>query len=342
MSGRPEYSFYQSDWKSVAKQIGKEGLLASLEKMVLIRNFERRAEAEYQQGNIGGFFHSYMGQEAIQTACTEALGKDHWYTTTYRCHALALLLGATPNEIMAELFGKTTGNAQGRGGSMHLYEEKLLGGFGIVGGHLPIATGAGFSLKYQEKKDLISICFLGDGAVVQGAVHESFNLASLWNLPCLYVIENNQWGMGTAVNRAVCIQPIAENMSKAYGIESYTLDGMDFFNCYAAFLEICEKIKKTSRPLLIEVVTERFRGHSISDPGLYRSKEDLKKSMEKDPIELMKQKLIELGYITQQDFETMDKQCREAVIQSIEFAKKSPNPDPAILEEGVFAPEDRL
>lgn len=341
-SKKVEYHFFQSDWKSVAQAIGKEDLLQCFQKMLLIRNFEKRAEAEYQKGNIGGFFHSYMGQEAIQTACTAALGKDHWYTTTYRCHALALLMGATPNEVMAELFGKEVGNAKGRGGSMHLYEKKMLGGFGIVGGHLPIATGAGFSLKYQKQKGLISICFLGEGAVAQGVVHESFNIAALWDLPCLYVIENNQWGMGTAVNRAICVQPIAESMCHSYGIEGYTLDGMDFFNCYAGFLELKNKIVKNSRPILVEVVTERFRGHSISDPGLYRSKEELKQSMEKDPILLMKQKLLDLGFLTEEDYEVFDKRAKEEAIASIEYAKKSPEPNLNTLEEGVFAPEDPI
>ena len=183
----------------------------------------------------------------------------------------------------------------------------MLGGFGIVGGHLPIATGAGFSLKYQ-KQDGVSICFLGDGAFVQGAVHESLNLASLWNLPCIYVNENNQWGMGTAVNRAVCVQPIAEHFAQAYDMKSYTFDGMDFFSCYGGFSHVFDEVRKTGRPVLIEVVTERFRGHSISDPALYRSKEELEEAKQRDPIPLFVDKLKKQKIITDKEFEALEKE----------------------------------
>lgn len=333
-----KYHFLKADQKELLKTLSKETLLESLQKMLLIRNFEIRAESAYQMGKVGGFFHSYIGQEAIQTSCCQALGTEHWYATTYRCHALALLHGCTPDEIMAELYGKVTGNAKGRGGSMHLYAKHLLGGFGIVGGHLPIATGAGFSLKYQGKEDLISICFLGDGAVVQGAVHESLNLASLWNLPCLYVIENNQWGMGTAVNRAVCQQPIAESLAKSYGISGYTVDGMDFFSCYHAFSSFYKEIVETKRPIVVEMITERFKGHSVSDPALYRSKEELDEAKKKDPIHRFSRVLIEENLLTEEQFKEYDKQEREKAVKAMEFADKSEDPDPISLEEGVFAP----
>lgn len=334
------YNFFSSDKKEVIASIGKEGLIKALKQMLLIRHFELRGEAAYSQGKVGGFYHSYMGQEAIQTACIAACGLDHWFTTTYRCHALALLLGASPNEMMAELYGKVTGNAGGRGGSMHMYTDRLLGGLAIVGGHVPIALGAAFSIQYLKQKGLASFCFLGDGAVVQGAVHESLNLAALWNLPLITVIENNQWGMGTAVQRAVCIHPIAENLAKSYGIKSYTLNGLDFFNCYAGFQAAFKECLETSRPVLIEAVTERFRGHSISDPGLYRTKEDLQKTMEKDPIQSLKQALIESNFLTDEEFKEMDKEIRDEVIASMKFAEESSLPDPIVLEEGVFAPEE--
>ena len=334
-----DYKFFKTDPKKVLSALTKEVLLEALREMVLIRQFETRAEAAYQQGLIGGFFHAYMGQEAIQTACVYALGRDHWYTTTYRCHALALLLGATPNEVMAELYGRETGNALGRGGSMHLYADRLLGGFGIVGGHIPIATGAGFSIKYKDEKDKLSLCFLGDGATVQGAVHESLNLAALWDLPCIYVIENNQWGMGTGVERAVAAQPIAEHLAKAYAIESYTIDGMDFLGCYQAFQEIGKKVCDTQRPVLIEAVTERFRGHSISDPGLYRSKETLQKAMQRDPIPLFFHALQDAKVIDQTSFDEMQKSEKQVVIDAMKFANESPWPDPVVLEEGVYAPD---
>lgn len=334
-------TFFPHDTKSVIKKLGKNTLLELLRQFLLIRNFEIRAEAAYQQGFVGGFFHSYMGQEAIQIAAVNVFGKEEWYTTTYRCHALALLLGATPNELMAELYGRSTGNAKGRGGSMHFFTERLLGGFGIVGGHIPIATGAAFTIQYLDQKDKVSLCFLGDGAVAQGAFHESLNLASLWNLPCLYIIENNQWGMGTSVERAICVERLAEEIAPSYRMKSYTLNGMDFFNCYAGFEEIRRQLLETRRPVLVEAVTERFKGHSISDPGLYRSKEELKKSMESDPILIFKQQLLEAKLIDEESFKQMDKEVREQVIAAMKYAESSPWPDPVELEEGVFADADR-
>jgi pyruvate dehydrogenase E1 component alpha subunit len=334
------YHFFKHDQEKVLSEIGKEKLLLALKNMLLVRNLEIRGEAAYQQGKVGGFYHSYMGQEAIQVGCVAAVGKEHWFTTTYRCHALAFLLGATPNEIMAELYGKATGNAGGRGGSMHLYAAHLLGGLAIVGGHVPIATGAAFSIKYLKKKGLASFCFLGEGAIVQGAVHESLNIASLWNLPCLYVVENNKWGMGTAVERAVCVEPIAESFAPGYDMKSYTLDGMDFFNCYAGFKEALKEVLTTSRPVLIEAVTERFRGHSISDPAVYRSKEELAKMMQHDPISHLKDVLIGKGMLTEERFKEIDKEQKEIVLASMKFAEESPDPDPMTLEQGVFAPEE--
>lgn len=330
--------FYQSDPQKVIKELGKESLIKALEYMLLIRNFEVRAESAYLQSKIGGFFHSYIGQEAIQTAALMAMGKENWWITTYRCHALALLLGATPNEVMAELYGRSTGNAMGRGGSMHLYTERMLGGFGIVGGQLPIAAGAAFTLKYTDNKNEAAICFLGDGAVVQGAFHEALNLASLWNLPCIYVIENNQWGMGTHVDRAVSIKRLAEDLAIPYGMKGYTFDGMDFFNCYSGFKQLYNEVLTTQRPIIIEAMTERFRGHSISDPGLYRSKEDLEKCKERDPILLLQHALEDQKLIDEASFKELDEKYRKVAIEAMEYADSSPWPDPITLEEGVFAP----
>ena len=331
-------NFFKVDPQAVMKQLGVPALIECLKQMLLIRNFELRAEAAYQQGKIGGFFHSYIGQEAIQTAAVKALGQNNWYSTSYRCHALALLLGATPDELMAELFGKLTGNAKGRGGSMHFFTERLLGGFGIVAGQVPIATGAGFTLKYKGIKDEVSICFLGDGAVPQGAFHEALNLASLWNLPCIYVIENNKWGMGTAVERAVSVARLAEDKAAGYNMKGYTFDGMDFFNCYGGFAHLYQEVMKTQRPVLVEVITERFKGHSISDPGLYRTKDCLKDISKRDPLIVMQNILINEKILTEEQFKSLDKECKEKVLAALEFAEKSPWPDPITLEEDVFAP----
>lgn len=329
--------FFPSDANKIISELGKEKLLENLRRMLLIRNFEVRAESAYQQGKVGGFFHAYIGQEAVQTAAYQALGPNNWYTTSYRCHALALLTGATPNELMAELYGKVNGNAKGRGGSMHFFTERLLGGFGIVGNQVPIAIGAAFTCKYTGKKDELSICFLGDGAVAQGAVHESLNLASLWDLPCIIVIENNHWGMGTSVNKAVAAEKLAEDTAPAYKMKGYTFDGMDFFNCYAGFEHVTKEVLNTSRPVLVEVITERFRGHSISDPGLYRTKENLKECMQRDPIIIMQNALSAAGMLTDQAFKEMDKHEREVVLEAMKYAEDSPWPDLLTLEEGVYA-----
>lgn len=332
------HKFFPSDTQQVMQAMGKEKLIDALRRMMMIRNFETRAESAYLQGKIGGFFHSYIGQEAIQTSAVEVLGLNNWWTTSYRCHALALLLGATPKELMAELYGRAAGNAKGRGGSMHFYTDRLLGGFGIVGGQIPIATGAAFTLKYQGKKDEVSICFMGDGAIVQGAFHESLNLAALWDLPCIFVIENNQWGMGTAFNRAVSIDRLAEDKAPGYNMKGYTLDGMNFFNCCAGFAKVRQDILKDSKPVLLEIITERFRGHSVSDPGLYRTKEDLKERMARDPILTVQQALIEAKMITEDEVKKMDLELREEMVEAMKYAEESPWPDPVTLEEDVYAP----
>lgn len=332
-----KYHFYPFDREKIFRELGRDYLIERLKDMLLIRNFEIRAESAYQQGKIGGFFHAYIGQEAVQTAAVATMGKEQWWSTSYRCHALALLLGATPNELMAELYGRANGNALGRGGSMHLYTDHLLGGFGIVTGQVPVATGAAFTIKYLDQK-LVSVCFMGDGAVAQGALHESLNIAALWDLPAIYVVENNQWGMGTAVSRALSIEPIAELKAPAYGMKGYTFDGMDFISCYAGFKHVFEEVIKTSRPVLVEVVTERFRGHSISDPALYRSKEELQRGMQRDPIQLFYNELKEKKIIDEAAFEALDKSQKDIVVAAMKYADESPWPDPITLGQDVFAP----
>ncbi|NGX38461.1 MAG: Acetoin:2,6-dichlorophenolindophenol oxidoreductase subunit alpha [Chlamydiae bacterium] len=343
---KSEHHVFSHDLEKVIKELGKETLIEHLKKMLLIRNFEIRAEAAYLQGKVGGFFHSYVGQEAVQTAALATMGVNQWWITSYRCHALALLLGAAPNDLMSELYGKAAGIAMGRGGSMHFFTEDLLGGFGIVGGQIPIATGAAFAINYKKKfpnitdvksKD-VAVCFFGEGAVAQGSFHESLNLASLWDLPCIYVIENNEWGMGTHVDRAICVEPIAERKAPGYAMQGYTFDGMDFFNCYAGFKHVFEEMKKDSRPVLIEVMTERFKGHSVSDPGLYRTKENLEKCMERDPLIIMLKTLSSFNMIDDETYKALDKEQKDIVLASMKYADECPWPDPIHLEEDVFAP----
>jgi pyruvate dehydrogenase E1 component alpha subunit len=334
-------TLFPSDTKQVAKKLGKERTLACLEKMLECRNFELRAEAAYQQGKVGGFLHLYIGQEAIQTALIGAIGVDHWFIASYRCHALALLLGETPESLMKELYGKADGNTFGRGGSMHMYSKRMLGGFAIVGGQIAIGTGAAFSLKYLNKKGEIAVTFFGDGAMAQGSFHESMNLASLLSVPCMYVLENNKWSMGTPLYRTIANHEHFPRMAAAaYDIKYMRLDGMDLFNCYAGFQEAYSHIQSTGRPILVECMTERFRGHSISDPALYRSKEELKACMERDPILLLKNFAMAQGWLTAEEYKALDKKCRDSILAAVKAAEEDPWPDVASLESGVYAKGD--
>jgi pyruvate dehydrogenase E1 component alpha subunit len=331
------YSFTKSDPLAVISQIGKEKAFKALDEMLLIRNFEQRGEKAYQDGKVWGFYHAYIGQEAIQTAAISALGSDkHLWLTSYRCHALALLLGMSAKEGMAELFGKESGNAKGRGGSMHMYTDNMFGGDGIVGGQWAVGAGLAFSLKYQEVKDQIAICFGGDGSVMQGTFHETMNLATLWKLPLLIVIENNGLGMGTQIQRAIAKLPIGENLAKAYGLSSYTVDGMDFADCYEIFQKAHAEIKEKSMPIIIEMVCNRFRGHSISDSAHYRTKDDLIKMQERDPIVILSNYLLQLGFLTEDELEMRKKIKKDEVLEAVKFAEESSFPDIHTLEEGVI------
>ncbi|MCH9612500.1 MAG: Acetoin:2,6-dichlorophenolindophenol oxidoreductase subunit alpha [Chlamydiia bacterium] len=331
------YSLEKVDRKKVLGEMGKELALELLTEMILVRQLEVRGEAAYQRRKVGGFYHSSAFQEAIAASAVRAVGKGNWWIQTYRCHSLAIALGVTPNEFMAELFGKVTGNALGRGGSMHFFTDRLLGGYGIVGGHLPTAAGAAFSIKYR-KKDEVAVCFLGDGAVAQGTFHETMNLASLWDLPLIVCIENNQWGMGTAVKRAICSIPIAENFAKGYGIDSISFNGSHVTDCYAIFQEATKRVKETKRPILMEAVCERSRGHSISDAALYRTKDELQEIIDtKDPIQLFASEMIDAGMLTPDVLEQIKEEQKEVAIEAVEFAENSPEPPLDELEQNVMA-----
>jgi pyruvate dehydrogenase E1 component alpha subunit len=340
MSCKTKYNidFIESDPNQVLFKIKKEGAVAALRQMDLIRQFELRGEQSYQKGNVWGFYHSYIGQEAIQTAAVTALGADkHLWATTYRCHALALLLGATANECMAELFGKVTGNAKGRGGSMHFYTDRMFGGSGIVGGQWPLGAGLAFSLKYKGISDEVSLCFGGDGSVMQGTFHESMNLASLWKLPLIMVVENNQIGMGTQLSRAVANLPIGKNLASAYGAHSINIDGMDFYSCYEGFTQAYQYIIKEKKPVIIEAVCDRFKGHSISDAAEYRTKEELDEAKKRDPIELFYKSLEAQKFCDQDELLKIKSENKRVVLDAVKFAEESPFPNVNDLEEGVLA-----
>lgn len=331
------YHFFDVEPRKLLKAIGQEKALAALDEMLKIRNFERRGEQSYQMGKVWGFYHAYTGQEAIQTGAILALGREkNLWVTTYRCHALALLLGMTVEEGMCELYGKVNGNAKGRGGSMHFYTDNMYGGNGIVGGQWPMGAGLAFSLKYQNKRGEVAVCFGGDGSVAQGSFHESMNLAKLWKLPLIVVIENNQLGMGTQIERAICNFPIGESFAKGYGIKSYTVDGMSLMHCYGVFREAFEYVLREGEPVIIEAVTQRFRGHSISDAAEYRSKEELEMIKQQDPIDQFCALLKGEGMITEQEIQIREKKWQEIVIAAMKFADESPYPNIASLEEGVM------
>ncbi|SPN73448.1 Acetoin:2,6-dichlorophenolindophenol oxidoreductase subunit alpha,alpha-ketoglutarate decarboxylase,pyruvate dehydrogenase (acetyl-transferring) E1 component, alpha subunit,Dehydrogenase E1 component [Chlamydia serpentis] len=307
-----------------------------LKQMILIREFESQGETAYQEGLIGGFYHSYTGQEAVATAAIANTGSNQWVFSSYRCHALAILLKVPLEEIAAELLGKETGCALGRGGSMHMCGPNFPGGFGIVGGQIPLAAGAAFAIKYLKEKNKIALAFIGDGAVAQGVFHETLNFVSLHQLPLMLIIENNGWGMGTSLNRAVAKQPIAESQGASYGIRAFTINGFDLFNSLVGFREAYRYMLDTESPVLIECLCSRFRGHSVSDPNLYRSKEEMQCLFKKDPITFAKNWLIQLGVLTEEEFQNIRKQCKAEVLQAFSKAKLSPEPSITTLEEGVY------
>lgn len=323
---------------AVREEIGRDGCLDLLRQMLLVRRFEERCASAYQQKKIAGFLHLYIGQEAVATGILANLGPDDYVTTSYRCHAQALLLGLDPKELMAELYGKVTGNVRGKGGSMHFFskERNFLGGHGIVGGQTPVGTGAAFAAKYR-KTGGVSVVFLGDGAVAQGTFHESLNLASLWSLPAIYVIENNQYGMGTAAKRAVAVSNMAEAKAPGYAMTGFTVDGLDLFACYATAREAVDYVRRTSRPLVIEAKTYRYFGHSISDPGKYRSKDEVAKYRALDPIERLAGDLEDLGWLDPATRDELDANVRERIQEAVAFAEESPEPPLEELFQHVLA-----
>ena len=333
---KPE-QIYKADTKSVIADMGPELALKMLDQMLLIRHFETRGEQSYQQGKVWGFYHSYIGQEGVQTGIINALGAEkNLYATTYRCHALALLLGMTAEEGMAELFGKKTGNAGGRGGSMHMYTKNMFGGSGIVGGQWPLGAGLAFSLKYRNIKDEVAVVFGGDGSTPQGTLHESLNLAKLWKLPLIVVIENNEISMGTQLERTTSVIPIGANMAKPYGMKSYVVDGMHITDVYDQFKKIKEDVLASGEPVIVEVLCYRFKGHSVSDSASYRSKEELERIKKQDTIDFFKRSLKEYCGFTEEEFEKRSEAKKAIVIEAIKAADVADYPSIDTLEEGVM------
>ncbi len=304
--------------------------------MLLQRRFEERCAEMYAIGRVGGFCHLYIGQEAVSTGIISQLRPDDYVITTYRDHGQALARGMTPRAVMSELFGRQDGCAKGKGGSMHMFDKSLgfLGGHGIVGGHIPIAAGVGFAIKYRGG-DQVIVCFMGEAAVNNGAFHEALNMAALWKLPCLFIIENNRYGMGTAVERASAINDIYKR-GASYDMPRDVVDGQDVIAVRAAATDAIERARKESMPTLLEIRTYRFMGHSMSDAisGTYRTKEELEQYLKRDPIVLHRQRMEEAGEISAADVAAMDDEIKKIVQESIDFAELSPElPVEALMED---------
>ena len=299
--------------------------------MLLIRRFEEKAGQLYGMGLIGGFCHLYIGQEAVVVGLTSAQIKGDSVLTAYRDHGHMLACDMSPRGVMAELTGRSTGYSRGKGGSMHMFsrEKRFYGGHGIVGAQVPIGTGLAFAHKYLEEGNL-SVAYMGDGASNQGQVYESFNMAALWGLPVLYVIENNKYGMGTSAKRHAAGE--LYKRGEPYGIPGEQVDGMDVIAVRAAGLRAMDYIRKNSKPYLLEMMTYRYRGHSMSDPGKYRTKEEVEEMRTMhDPIERLRALLVEQKIMAEDEFKTMDREIKDIVNDSAEFAQESPEPDESEL-----------
>ena len=306
--------------------------------MLLQRRFEERCAEAYALGKIGGFCHLYIGQEAVSTGSISLLRPDDYIITTYRDHGQALARGMSSRAVMAELFGRSDGCARGKGGSMHMFDKSLnfLGGHGIVGGHVPLATGVGFAIKYRGG-DQVCLCFMGESVVNTGAFHEALNMAGLWKLPVVYLIENNRYGMGTALERASAIHDIFER-GAAYNMPREQCDGQDVFAVRAAMQEAIDRARTDSMPTLLEVRTYRFMGHSMSDAvsGTYRTKAELEEYMKRDPIVLLRMQMQERGELSDEDLRKMDEEIKAVVQDSWDFADQSPEPPLEALYEDVL------
>jgi len=313
-----------------------EGELRLLYLMLLIRRFEERASQAYQQQKIGGFCHLYIGQEAVVVGAVAASRPDDYMITAYRDHAHAIARGTTLNAAMSELLGKATGVSKGLGGSMHYFDKEnhMYGGHAIVGGHLPLATGMAFASRYRGE-DRCTLCFFGDGAINQGVFHEACNLAALWKLPVIFVCENNLFGMGTHVERATSVKELT-NRAKGYDMPSMVVNGMDVREVRDSFRTVLEAMRKRPYPFFIEARTYRYRGHSMSDPATYRTKEELDKYKHDDPIIGFKSALMAEGKLDEAQFTELDSEAKQLAAESLRFAEESPEPPLEDLHKYTF------
>ncbi|GIV65920.1 MAG: pyruvate dehydrogenase (acetyl-transferring) E1 component subunit alpha [Chloroflexota bacterium] len=314
----------------------KRDYLDLYHQMVVIRRLEERSAELYQQGKIGGFLHLYIGQEAVSTGLISVRRPEDRIITAYRDHGVAINCGLSAREVMAELLGKVTGCSRGKGGSMHLADVKknFWGGHAIVGAHLPIAAGLALGDAYQGNK-AVTVCMFGDGATNIGYFHEALNLSKVWNLPVLWVCENNQYGMGTAVERASAVSEIRRK-ADGYGMKSEAVDGMDVMKVREVSARLYDEIRNGSGPQFLEVITYRFRGHSMGDPERYRSSEEVKTWLENDPIGIYHRYLLENKIASEEELQEQIRLAEEEVNDAVTFAEASPEPPAEELFKHIY------
>lgn len=327
--------------KATQKQSPHELSISTLKQaykqMLLIRRFEEKSGQLYGMGLIGGFCHLYIGQEAIAVGVECAIEKDDSVITSYRDHGTMIARGSDPKVVMAELLGRIDGCSRGKGGSMHMFDLKrnFYGGHGIVAAQVPIGTGIAFSYKYREQNNLV-VTYFGDGAINQGQVYESFNMAKLWGLPVLYVIENNEYGMGTSVARS-CSTTDLYKRGESFGIPGQRVNGMDFLSVYNATKEAVDYIKGGKGPFLLEMKTYRYRGHSMSDPAKYRTKEEVSKYKDgKDPIVGLENHLLKMRMAKKEELEAIEKEVIKIIKEVVDFAQNSPEPEEKELYTDIY------
>ncbi len=325
--------------KPSGRSLSREEELHAYREMLLIRRFEEKAGQLYGMGYVGGFCHLYIGQEAVVVGMMMAIKPGDQIITAYRDHGHMLATGMDPKGVMAELTGRRHGYSKGKGGSMHMFsvEKNFYGGHGIVGTPAPLGTGIAFANKYRGN-DSVCVTFFGEGAANQGQVYESFNMAALWKLPVLYVIENNRYAMGTAVERASALAEELYHRGLAFGIQGEQVDGMDVATVKDAGERALAFVRAGNGPMILEMRTYRYRGHSMSDPAKYRTREEVQGVREqRDPIELVRKRLIEGGRASEEELKEIDRTVRQVVNEAAEFAQADPEPDPAELFTDVYA-----
>ena len=321
-------------------QYSKEQYMEWYESMQLQRRFEEKAGQLYGQQKIRGFCHLYIGQEACSSGSYSALTKDDKWITAYRDHGIPLALGSDPNAVMAELFAKQTGSSKGKGGSMHIFDKSVnfVGGHGIVGAQIPMGAGIAFAEKYNKTKNLC-ITFMGDGAVRQGALHEAFNMAMLWKLPVIFVVENNGYAMGTSVARTSNVTELY-TLAEAYDMPSEPVDAMSVEAVHESVSRAAERARAGEGPTFLEFRTYRFRGHSMSDPQKYRTKDELEQYKMRDPIEQVKATILEKNMASEDDLATIDKKIKGIVDAAVQFAEESPYPPAEEAYKDVYMQQD--